>query len=481
MAQRYIGIQHRVKQTKAGEARPTLVVIRDCTDKKVRAQTITLDDEQSELDFVRGKLPTQYREVTPDDKIGDFPFHHIKWRNTEEGADTLVHQTQKVAGKLKCMHKVPTAYEGLRAGDTVGMILGGSGDYLAMGLAAQGTTVGATVFRIPTNKLRHYRARRTFAEHDPVASEKFETLLYKTDRTETEQAEFEELKTFFNALQVKGKHKDVEDTSRDAELLAQLVQTKQRRFYKVEQRDKATIVVRECNQARLEAMRARIACGQRLEQFARGKVFREAGLNDSESIAAAFDAIKANDGVYQELVKSETAADRALAKALKEIPFYEHLATLESKTIGLGPAIMARIFSAVIDIRRFSSASKCIAFAGVHVLPDGRFARRRSGEVANWHGDLRQALYLLADQWVRRPDSFWGKKLKENKVRFRAKHPEVITDPDTKKKKYTDGHIHKMGIWRTITQFLKWFYGEWSRFERGASEKKPAEQQQKVA
>ena len=57
----------------------------------------------------------------------------------------------------------------------------------------------------------------------------------------------------------------------------------------------------------------------------------------------------------------------------------------------------------------------------------------------------------------------WGKKLREYKVKLREKHPEVVEVGG--KKRYTDGHIHKMALWRTITKFAEWLYNEWWKLE----------------
>lgn len=112
---------------------------------------------------------------------------------------------------------------------------------------------------------------------------------------------------------------------------------------------------------------------------------------------------------------------------------------------GVGPMIASRLITAIGDIRRFETDAKLKAFCGVHVLSDGRFPRRRRRETSNWHPHARQALYLLGNQFNRRPNSIWGRKLREYKEKLREKHPGVeIMDG---KKKYTDVHIHKMAAW----------------------------------
>ena len=99
----------------------------------------------------------------------------------------------------------------------------------------------------------------------------------------------------------------------------------------------------------------------------------------------------------------------------------------------------------------------------MHVGAGGVFPRRRSGAVSNWNPGVRQAFFLLCDQFVKRPGSVWGKKLREVKAAIRSRHPEVVLVNG--KKRYTDGHTHKMAIWRTATKFTEWLYRKWTKLE----------------
>src|SRR3989338_11489293 len=99
---RFIGIQHRVNLSADEELRPTRVAI-------IEGETthqLELATEQDEIDFVLGA-----------------------WNGAE----------------------------GLHQGDTVAMVLGGSGDYLAYALACQAEKVGASVMRIPSFLLKRER------------------------------------------------------------------------------------------------------------------------------------------------------------------------------------------------------------------------------------------------------------------------------------------------------------------------------------
>jgi hypothetical protein len=178
-----------------------------------------------------------------------------------------------------------------------------------------------------------------------------------------------------------------------------------------------------------------------------------------------FDLAKANDKIYVALSSEEGKRERELVRACEALDVYTELF---KPVVGLGPMIASRIIGAVIDIRRFETKAKLRAFCGVHLLGDGRFPRRRNNEVANWNGDCRQALYLLGDQFNRRPDSVWGQKLLWAKAKYRAAHPEVVVENG--KKRYTNGHIHKMATWYTIGKFVESLFRDWWKLEKATTD-----------
>lgn len=408
MSQRVIGISHRVKQTAAGEARPTMVSI---IDNGAQIE-LALETEQDELDFLLGKFPVSWRKANLDE-ISSLPKHHIRIKKSK--GEDVVH--------------VPDTYSGLAHGDRVAMVLGGSGDRFAAALSRRGEEIGATVHRIPPAKLKVAR--------EACGMEK----------------------------------------SNDHNLLMMSLNgVLASEFVLCGPRDRDLIRLSEAFAARMEAQAARIACGNRFRQRFIGKIFlTEEGNFPEGAIEDIYDAETASDVILAALEKEETKRNAELARVLKALPVYNEL-FLPIK--GVGPRIAAGIITAIGDIRRFETKDKLRAFAGCHVFgPDGektppgtkgtgqngKFVRRTRGKVANWHSDLRQTLYLLGDQFNRNPASPWGVKLREYKVKFRAKHPEPVkTEKGTK---YTDGHIHKMATWRTLTKFLDWLYREWRKVE----------------
>lgn len=130
------------------------------------------------------------------------------------------------------------------------------------------------------------------------------------------------------------------------------------------------------------------------------------------------------------------------------------------------------------------SENRFLAYCGVGLrmegegaLRKGAFMKRRVGTRANWHPDARQGFYLMAaDQWNKRAGSEWGQKLRQVKAQFRKTHPdEVKVQEGTAKTRtlYTDGHIHRMAIWRTITLFAKWMFREWTKLEDATAKATP--------
>lgn len=418
---RFIGVRHRVKQTAEGEAKPTqLAIVQDGQMKPMDLAT-----ETDELDWVKGVYPTKYRRVEAEDDLARFAEHHVKWRRLAKEADLASYLQAHLKQEEKDWYvatQVPAEYDGLKPGDVIAMILGGSGNNLAYALSRRAETLGgnAKVFRIPPFKLKKQRG----------------------DRTEEQ----------------------------DALTLVELIQAERGLFYEVGRRDRHLIAVRESIFARTEVMKARIACEQRIRSYLIGRVFcTEEGLFPEGSVEKMYDEAKANSKIRKALLEEESDREKEVARALKGLDVWEKVL---SSVEGCGPLIAANLISAIVDIRRFETKHKLKAFCGVHVLPDGRFARRRRDQDNNWNPMARQALFLLGDQFVRRADSTWGKVYREHKVRIRKVHPEVETitndgDNGKVKTRWSDIHVHRTAIWKSLTDFVEWLHGAWWELEPG--------------
>ncbi|MBI2355643.1 MAG: transposase [Candidatus Doudnabacteria bacterium] len=416
---RIIGIRHRVKKTKDGEARPTQVVIAS------NGETVTYDlvDENDELDFVLGRFPVRYRKVAEDEDLSGFIQRQVRWRKLDKRENREQYPANLVRQDGKTWHlatHVPIAFDGFQPGDTAAMVLGGSGDNLAYALSRRGEAIGAKVLRIPPF---HLKAQRGDA-----------------------------------------------DRKDDALLLTRLAAEKPELFYETGPRDRHLISIREAYRARKDVMKQRIACEQRIFGNLHGQIFRnDEGHYPEGAIEDLYNRAKANDTILQNLLAEETRRERELAEALESFPVYQQIfAPIEE----CGIMTAARLIGSIIDIRRFATKYKLVAFCGAHVMADGRFPRRRSDEVANWNPEARQALYLLGDQWNRRPGSYWGQKLLANKSRLKQRHPEPLLVDGVMK--YTAAHLHRTALWRTGTQFVRHLYGAWWAWQRGISAKEDA-------
>lgn len=506
---RFIGIRHRIKKTKDNESRPTQMAILQGEEVKL----YELPSETDELDFAMGRFVTKMRKPEDDEDLSKFASHQIKWRalkkdeKPEDFPENLVRPSGKKSYELAV--KVPGGYDGLEPGDTVAMMLGGSGDYLAFSLSRQLEKMSGRVLRIPP-------------------------FVFKAIRGD-------------------------EDKDFDAEMLARTARENPDLFYQADQRDRDLIMVREAQRARIDAMKERIACEQRLRSRIIGLTFcRPDGLFPEGAVEKMYDQAKANDIILQAMLSEEEKRLKELEKALNRLDINNDLF---APITGAGPAISGRLISAIIDIRRFwkepdpqrmfelyqqtkdlesrgdfmvdqpkvpgitpdmsaferlgkvaawqrkngkaeqaellqqsialhrersqlrqlarmKSQAALRKFCGVHVMPDGTFPRRRSGQVANWNPECRQALYLLGDQFNRRPNTVWGQRLLEHKRLLReVKHPHVECktcgngkkweDCGVKghKRQYNDGHIHKIAIWKTLSDFVTWLFDEWTRLE----------------
>lgn len=450
---RVIGISHRVKvivqKDKPAEMRPTKVAIAE--NGKVVAEH-TLETETDELDFLLGRFPVAFRPVEAGEDLSGILKRHIEWRKTKEGEDldALPESHKRLEGKTTVVAaKVPRAYDGMRTGDIMLVVLSGSGNRLAYAASRRADEIGAEVYDLPGFKLR-------------------------TFRNEPDKSDY------------------------DHEAMIEAFRVAPEEFYRMMPRDRDLVALKEAYVSRVEAVRARIAGDQRFRARYFGFVFcNSEGRYPEGEIEDAYELAKTNDAVLRALYAEEKLRDKDLVKAIEQVDVYTRLF---EPIEGVGPAIAARLITAIGDIRQFATDAKLKKYCGVHVMEDGRFPRRRNGELANWKPDCRQALFLLGDQFNRRPNSVWGKKLREYKEKLRAAHPNpvlvvgkgedvrfyelvpdlyeqdkrsgvytILTDEGEVKVKgtlkYTPAHIHKMAVWRTLTKFVEWLWKEWWAIE----------------
>lgn len=479
----YIGIRHRVKKTVEGELRPTQV----CTiaDKYGTVTNVELETEDDELAWAFDRFVTQWRKATPADKLEDF----ASW------------QKRTVGKGDKEYVQVAEEMEGLAAGDMVTMLLGGSGGDFTYALARRAALVGATIQVVPPFVLQQYRPAGRSKDLDALTLAQLgrdaPELCYRLENRDLGYIVVRE--TWFLLLDAMKSRMAAE-----ARLRTRVIGERFRRpdgLYP-EGNTEDAFAERKASDAIYQAMVQEEA--KLLRELTRivsmtpvwehvfsSEKYRGVGPKIAARLIAATVDIRRFEVLADEqqmtALKAEcNSIERCFIQELAQVPtgscpfnrsgqinFWkvQKLASLkrsqnqmeDAQALERAVALHKQRAQLRKDAKR-KGADKFVAFCGVHVEEDGRFVRRRKGAVANYHPEARQALWLLSDQWNRAPDSYWGKRLRENKANLQLKHPEP--EEVNGKKRYTPGHIFKMARWRTITQFTRELFAEWIAAER---------------
>lgn len=306
MTKRHIAILHRRKKTADGQARPTLVSIK--TDGQISDFELATDDD--ELLFVNGRFPNSYLTPDPSEDISSFTQNplfadsdHVTWRKIpkDKTADSYhpSHLREFKRKGLRRASRIPAELDGLQTGDTVLMFLGGSGDRLAHALSRHSEDLyECRIMRIP-----------------PFV------------------------------------FKDAGGNSEDPHSLFTVFTDNPNLFYETSPRDRDLIRAGVAQSLRKEAMKARIACKQRIEQGLQGRVFCDPhGASPELALEALLEAELANDEVYQALIAEETVRLSDLKEAIEKLPVYNFLL---SQIEGISFRIAAPLICAIKDIRRF--------------------------------------------------------------------------------------------------------------------------------
>lgn len=432
------------------EQRPTMVLIIDGGKTK----EIKLTDENHEMCF----LHREQRTIPPVKHDGKVV--HIDYRD-----------------------------HGVRSGDIVLMVMGGSGAFYAFGLSkhleklggGKVCWIGSTLFK-------------QLCDERQIARSKLKSIDEEGKRTEL---------TF------------------DHLALAKLYTLDPDRFHTVSSRERDLILLKDVVSRRKEAMDARMACAHRVRQRLKKEVYCTDGVYPDGGVKVFIEEGVANDAMLLLLEKEEEQISNELKKLLHKLDVWKVFKPIER----VGELTAAPLIVAIGDINRFPSDSQLKAFLGVHtlkldgtkfkkVLPgeekekpevgNSKFARRRQGQLSNWTQEGRQALYLIAVQFTMwAPNSPWGLVAKEVKKRFLEKHPNpevwvkdgngnvieavnllegrceriqggwIVTGDDGAERtvigvtKYNASHINRMVAWRTMTKFVEWLYKAWKATEAG--------------
>lgn len=447
-AKRIVAISYRDKEViRDGiviEQRPTMALIIEDGKK----QEITLHDEDFEMCFLLSRTMT-----LPPKKAG--------------GKDVVIDFT----------------HNGIRAGDVILMVMGGSGAFFAFALSNQLEKLGSGgVYWIGSTLFK----RLCDENH--------------LDRSKVKDVDDE------------GKRREV---TFDHYALHDLFSISPVSFHRVSTRERDLILLQDVVRRRREAMEARMACAQRVRQRMKKLAYCIQDAYPDGGVKVFIEQGVANDAMLKLFEKEETQIGNELKKLLRSLAVWKVFESIE----GVGEFTAAPLIVAIGDINRFPSSSQLKAFLGVHTLKsDGSkfqkgeypeagnsiFARRRQGQLSNWNQEGRQSLYLIATQFTMwKKTSPWGLVADEVKKRFLAKYPtpEVwvkdkdgnvtertklaegmckriqggweVVDEDEQKRiikgvtKFNPAHINRMVAWRTMTKFVEWLYDAWKATEAG--------------
>ncbi|MDR3558980.1 MAG: hypothetical protein P4L62_01820 [Candidatus Pacebacteria bacterium] len=188
MQERFVGIRHRVKQSAVGEARPTqLAIIYPNLFNVNGFEVYDFETETDELDWVKGRFPVKFRKPEANEDLSKFATHHIKWRKLKKDEDfkNFPDNLMKLDGRdFFTVARVPMEYDGIRSGDKVAMVLGGSGDKLAFALSRQGEKSGAEVWRVSPFSLKEKRGERNKEDDAKTLAEllwKYENIFQRVE------------------------------------------------------------------------------------------------------------------------------------------------------------------------------------------------------------------------------------------------------------------------------------------------------------
>lgn len=438
-AARLIGVQHRRKTTKEGEARPTIVSV--CSDTGTK--THKLESDMDELDFVHGKLPTEYRDVVIGEDLSSSEPHHIIWRKSkkdetlEKALETWpkgsLQTEHKGRGKSKIEiltgipEKVACKFEGLRDNDFILGIFGGSGKDFVIALINKASELQNTkVFLTAPRNLKNFR--------------------------DTEHAEKES----------------------DSELLVRLYQKSPELFHEMFPTDAETWEVMHLWDMTAEAMGQRKKVAQRAEQFAHHEAYTQKSYLGSK-LAQEILRIKSNNQTLQQVEESESEAQKLLVSSVENHPLYKFIF---EGIKGCGPRGFAKILSGIMDIRRFprEGIGAFLRFCG-YASEKGENGNntiqrfRRGGKGSPFNPEVKQAIWLLIDMQFSRQgdgdDTPWGKRFREIKAGLWEKHPFPELHCDTEIPLLVGNHVSNKDVSEITVTFAK---GKEHKFKGGKIE-----------
>jgi hypothetical protein len=427
--QRYIGIYYGVKRDDiTGKPRPTKVCIWNTKGEEVAHYDLKVATE--ELDFIKGQYVSAWRIATVQDDFSKCKRVFRKFlapknkkpQHIDERFLQLI-ETGSEPGWYEITH-VPVQYDGIMEGDRVVVILQGVGNRFAFAASLRAEKMNdVKVFHCPGRIIKEQRDTEK-----ELAVEKF---------------------------------------------LAQTALLNATYLLPVVARDRDVISVKLYFYKFVNAQAARKAAFNRARATFEGEIFcSEDGLYPDAELEFLFDEVAFNSFTLQTHVTEEKQSYKRLMDLMEKLTLFNEVF---SPIEGMGPRIAAAIIASIGSITKFKNDANFKSYCGVAPDKHGKFRRARKGQSVNYSPQARQALYLFADQCLKRANSQWGRKLREQKARLRAKHPEKIMN-EHGKWVYTDGHIHKMACWHMLGKFAEYLFKQWRDWEARQQEIDKGEQ-----
>lgn len=295
---RYIGIRPRVKTTdKGGKERPTEACI---VDERGRETIYKLPDEQAEMLFIFGRFPVRFEPPTEDVDLASIPNAFLKLENVGKDEEVEPQLVRQVARKKCKIVGVACEFDGMREGDTFAIAAGGLlGNMIAFAAARQATEVGAKVLRLNTSILKQRRGK--------------------------------------------------ESREDDHKLLAHLVRDESNIFHTTRPAERQIIKLCMLYDEWLDAMKARIAVGQRVARAERSGTY---AVLTADALLDVHEQEKrrADNPNLAAITTEEERAEKALIKFVSDMDLYQQVF---KPVPGIGEKIAVRIIASIGDIRRF--------------------------------------------------------------------------------------------------------------------------------
>ncbi len=399
---RLVVVKHRVKKTKDGEERPTMIGISE--NASSHSTTIELVDSLAELDYVHGKFPATWRPVVTGENLKDVEPHHIHFRDPEDDMtiglalsiwpreSLRIEVSGRGKNKIETLTGIPTEvpdlFTGLKSGDTILAMFGGSGFSLMLAVLNKAHEIGARVLLCSPHNVKHYR---------------------------------------------EGEHREKDE---DHLTLIEMFRARPEQFHEIFPTDVKSWEVMANWDFTEEAMGQRLRIIQRATKRAEHEVCARNKYVGSQLAQAILDAKMGNRTVV-EVMEEEKLCQKALEDSIESHPLFQYLF---SGFKGIGPRFFGKILSSVRDIRRFprKSVGAFLLFCGYGIVKgaNGRPTIQRflRGAQKNNPGnpEVKQAVWLLVSmQFVYQKDTPWGVRLRQIRDEMTVHQPNAVLECDT--------------------------------------------------